>query len=55
MESFSSGSNRGLTLIALFGFTAPEGVVVGAVAVREPTHHIKIWDDAGGEIESPAE
>ena len=27
MESFSSGKNWGLILIALFGFTAPEGVV----------------------------
>jgi MFS family permease len=27
MESFSSGKNWGLILIALFGFTAPEGVI----------------------------
>ena len=31
------------------------GVVVGAVAVREPTHHIKIWDEVGGEVESMAD
>jgi hypothetical protein len=29
------------------------GVVVSLVAMREPTHHIKIWEEVGGEPTPP--
>ena len=50
----AGASIAALTGVALGGLLYPMGiaalgVVVSLVGLREPTHHVKIWDEVGGE------
>src|SRR6202162_5236298 len=52
----AGASIAALTGVALSGLLYPMaiaavGIIVSMVGLREPTHHVNIWDEVGGEVE----